>query len=380
AVMQTLAFHIHSICTPEQFTLVKAAGELGALLWVPEIDNMENYLVQLKIAVANVLNAFDAVDPLRILVKIKLHLLAHIPDDVRRFGPLIRSATEIYEAYNGVFRLCSLYSNRLAPSRDISRKFASMGRVKHFLSGGYWWDASAKQWIQAGNGVQQVLVKDPVLQRHLGWISPSQVEPGFIKPAPTKTVPLLEWSQTKASTLWHFENPPLPGSRWRLGRVLTAQSGDQVKVNSWVLALNSTGERIFGRIEELLVGEKSLVGLEQFVCSQEPHPEFGWPILRRPNENEITQKHIVSFLVLPATSVQFVISVQHDCRKGDCQPPIVRKEFQEREETNRNISLLHHSDDDHFIVNISALHNSVKLRRALPRSFTELKPLLVDRE
>ncbi|KAJ7844231.1 hypothetical protein B0H14DRAFT_2358757, partial [Mycena olivaceomarginata] len=78
--------------------------------------------------------------------------------------------------------------------------------------------------------------------------------------------------------------------------------------------------------------------------------------------------------------VQFVISVQHDCRKGDCQPTIVRKEFQEREETNRNISfLLHHSDDDHFIVNISALHNSVKLRRALPRSFTELKPLFVDR-
>ncbi|KAJ7844232.1 hypothetical protein B0H14DRAFT_2310405, partial [Mycena olivaceomarginata] len=93
-LMQTLAFQIPSICISEQFTLVKAAGELGALLWVPEIDNMENCLVQLKIAVANVLNAFDAVDPLRILVKIKLHLLAHIPDDVRRFGPLIRSATE----------------------------------------------------------------------------------------------------------------------------------------------------------------------------------------------------------------------------------------------------------------------------------------------
>ncbi|KAF8168642.1 hypothetical protein K438DRAFT_1616019, partial [Mycena galopus ATCC 62051] len=378
-LMQTLAFHIHSICTPEQFTLVKAAGELGALLWVPEIDNMENYLAQLKIGVANVLDAFDAVDPLRILVKIKLHLLAHIPDDVRRFGPLIRSATEIYEAYNGVFRLCSLYSNRLAPSRDISRKFASMGRVKHFLSGGYWWDALGKQWIQAGNGVQQILLKDPVFQRHLGWVSPSQAEPGFIKPAPTKIVPPLEWSQTKASAHWHFGNPPLPESRWRLGRVLTTQSGDQVKVNSWVLALNSAGETVFGRIEELLVGEKSFVALEQFVCSQEPHPEFGWPVLRRPNGIEITQKHIASFLVFPTTSVQFVISVQHDCRQGDCQPTIVRKEFQEREETNRNISLIHHSDDDHFIVNMSALHNSVKLRRALPRSFTELKPLVADR-
>ncbi|KAJ7310801.1 hypothetical protein DFH08DRAFT_642821, partial [Mycena albidolilacea] len=52
------------------------------------------------------------------------------------FGPAIRFATEIYEAYNGVFRLCSIYSNRLAPSRDISQKFASMSWVKHILSGG----------------------------------------------------------------------------------------------------------------------------------------------------------------------------------------------------------------------------------------------------
>jgi hypothetical protein len=136
--MQTLMFHVHSICTPEQFSLIKAAGDLGALLWIPEIHDMEHYLTQLEIAIANVLDAFDVIDPLRILAKIKLHLLAHIPDDVRRFGPLICIATEIYEAYNRVFRLCSLYSNCLAPSRDISWKFASMSRIKHFLSGGYW--------------------------------------------------------------------------------------------------------------------------------------------------------------------------------------------------------------------------------------------------
>lgn len=156
SLMQILTLHVHDITTPEQFTLIKAAGDLGARLWVPEIDDMENYLAELKTAIANVLDAFDQVDPLRILVKIKLHLLAHIPDDVRRFGPLIRYATEIYEAFNGVFRLCSIFSNRQAPSRDISLKFASMGRVKHFLSGGFWWEPASKRWIQAGAGVQQI--------------------------------------------------------------------------------------------------------------------------------------------------------------------------------------------------------------------------------
>ncbi|KAJ7768071.1 hypothetical protein DFH07DRAFT_866822 [Mycena maculata] len=47
-VMQTLLFHIHEISTPEQFQLVKAAGELGARLWVPETDDMREYLAQLR--------------------------------------------------------------------------------------------------------------------------------------------------------------------------------------------------------------------------------------------------------------------------------------------------------------------------------------------
>lgn len=34
-LMQILAFHIHDISTPEQFTLIKAAAELGARLWIP---------------------------------------------------------------------------------------------------------------------------------------------------------------------------------------------------------------------------------------------------------------------------------------------------------------------------------------------------------
>ncbi|KAF7358148.1 hypothetical protein MVEN_00862900 [Mycena venus] len=340
---------------------------------------MEDYLAQLKIAIANVLDAFDAVDPCRILVKIKLHLLAHIPDDVRRFGPSIRFATEIYEAYNAVFRLCSVFSNRLAPSRDISRKFAAMARVKHFLSGGYWWDSSTKQWIQAGNAVQQILLTDPVFQRHLGWVSPSITDPGSIKPFSLQRRPALKWSQTKTSTHWTSGTAPLPESWWRPGRVLTAQSGDEVALNSWVIALDSGGNTVIGRVTELLVAEKSLVTLEQFICGQERHPDFGWPVLRRPNGPEIAQRQVQSFVVLSAAAVQFVISVQHDCREGDCQPTVVQKEFQEREETSRNVSLIKHSNDDRFVINMAGLHNFVKLCRALPRALTDLQPLFPDR-
>ncbi|KAJ7144229.1 hypothetical protein C8R44DRAFT_916194, partial [Mycena epipterygia] len=381
-LMQILAFHVHDISTPEQFTLIKAAAELGARLWIPEIDNMDEYLAQVEIAVANLLDAFDAVDPLRILTKIKLHLLAHTMEDIRRFGPLIRSSTEIYEAFNTVFRQCSVYSNHLAPSRDIARKFASMDRVKHVLSGGYWWDSRLKTWVQAGEAVLAVLRTDRGVQRHLGWVSPTVSVSGKVEPKPLRKNPAVEWQQSAAFEKWSTENgsAPQPQSLWRFGCSLSAQSGDSVTMKHWVVAKDLQGHTVFGRIHELLTTEKAaFVTLEHFICSEQLNRHFGWPVLRRPNGPEIVEG-VQSFLVLPSTCIQFIISVEHDCRMGHCQPAVVGKELQEREETSRNKSLIKHTDDDHFIINMGALHNFPKLCRVLPRTLTQLKPLFPDRK
>ncbi|KAF8993162.1 hypothetical protein BDZ89DRAFT_919349, partial [Hymenopellis radicata] len=68
-----------------------------------------------------------------------------------------------------------------------------------------------------------------------------------------------------------------------------------------------------------------------------------------------------------------------DCRKGNCQPTIVEKEMQEHEKTDRDTYLISHSDDDHFVISMSGLHNFSELCRALPQELTKLKPLVERR-
>jgi len=100
----------------------------------------------------------------------KLQILPNLVDDVRRFGPAIRYSTEVFECFNAIFRLCSVLSNHLAPSRDIANKFASMDSLKHILSGGYW--KSSEGWVRAGPRVRAILHEDTFIQRHLGWVPP----------------------------------------------------------------------------------------------------------------------------------------------------------------------------------------------------------------
>lgn len=44
-ITQTNVFHVHGLVTDDQFMAWKASGELAALLWVPEIRNLNEYRV-----------------------------------------------------------------------------------------------------------------------------------------------------------------------------------------------------------------------------------------------------------------------------------------------------------------------------------------------
>ncbi|KII84492.1 hypothetical protein PLICRDRAFT_179320 [Plicaturopsis crispa FD-325 SS-3] len=383
-LMQTMVFHVHDLVTPDEFILIKALGSLGAMLWVHEIENMDEYTADLEVLIGNVLDAFGTLDPAKVLKKMKLHILPHLIEDVKRFGPTIRKSTEIFECFNAIFRLRSVLSNHLAPSRDIASKFISMDRLKHILSGGFWEEDG--EWVQAGHSVRDVLKNDPIIQRHLGWVPPQVVKPGHVRRAAVKKAPARTWGETRAAS--NGNEPPADFGRfsaWCSCISVVAQSGDKYGIGSWVVAQqqnsastsNSSSHPVFGRITEIITADGSdpqqdLVTLEEFHLGGARHPEFDMPVLGR-------SPGLRKLVTVSSQSIQFIISVQHDCRRGKCEPSAFRNQMQEREVTDRQIRLIAHSDDDHFVLNMHALHNASLIRKLLPRTLTAPAPLFADR-
>ncbi|KAE9400411.1 hypothetical protein BT96DRAFT_993099 [Gymnopus androsaceus JB14] len=166
-IVQTNIFHVHDLVDEAHYTVWKAVTELAALLWCVEIDNMEQYCQDIEIAADNVLDSFAVVDASKIISKIKLHLLAQIPDDTRALGPMVGVATETFESFNSVFRIGSIFSNHLAPSRNIAHRLADQESTKHQLSGGLS-PMPGGTWCAAGAGVLQLFHSHPILQSLLG--------------------------------------------------------------------------------------------------------------------------------------------------------------------------------------------------------------------
>jgi hypothetical protein len=115
-----------------------AIAKLGSVVYVRHIDNMDQYCNTLDRCIDELLAAVAQfnVDLFR---KRKFHMLRHLPQTVRRFGPLMLVSTEAFESFNKIIRSAAKNSNRQSPSRDIAAEFASAYQFRHIISGGYWY-------------------------------------------------------------------------------------------------------------------------------------------------------------------------------------------------------------------------------------------------
>ncbi|KAJ7788587.1 hypothetical protein B0H14DRAFT_3115878 [Mycena olivaceomarginata] len=379
-IAQTNIFHLRGLVSDDQFMAWRASGELAALMWVTEIRDLAEYRQDLKVAVANVLDAFTTIDPSKMITKIKYHLLVHADADVVRFGPLIGLASEGCESYNGVFRFCSILSNHLAPSRDIAIQLADQEGLKHRLTGGFWPSGADQKWTQAGSGVRDFLSKHPILQKLVGWTEKKLVNHGDIK------LVSLEHGQkdrashslesTKAARAVNY-GLYSPRSMWRKCKFVVSESLDECFIDSWVFAKSPMAEdsTIPGRISDILVDGAGivLVVLEPFQVLTSRDEMYGMPILVR-RDSEVT------FSIVPAKNIKFKFNVQHDCHSANCEASGVRLRMQERVESDQIEKYIVHESLDRFIINTHAFHNAHLLRATLPRHLVVPVPLFADRE
>ncbi|EJD34914.1 hypothetical protein AURDEDRAFT_75744, partial [Auricularia subglabra TFB-10046 SS5] len=385
ALLQTQVFHLHELTTDKQFALAKASGALAAHIWFERIYDMEEYLADLRILIANVLDAFTELDPTRIVIKAKLHVLTHLPDDIPRFGPGVRFATEIFECFNAIFRMCSVLSNHQAPSRDIAISLANMDRMKHMISGGYWKEGD--EWAQASEDVRRVLQDHPLIQRHFGWAPPIIRTPA--RPYQLSDVDIARFRSTCTVT----DNallPDLSRFEWHDGVSVVSESGDVCKTSAWVVyncevRITGTllsrshqryqGDARLGRIKHIhvpvplehSVSMKPLVTIQRYNVADKLHPEFEMPYLRKPSPGTD------SIDVILASDIKFIVNVQHDCRAAGCQPTAKRAVHQERQLTEQHTLAIEHDAKEFWVVNTHAFHNAVLLRRVLGRSLVAPK-------
>ncbi|KAJ7723604.1 hypothetical protein B0H14DRAFT_2641787 [Mycena olivaceomarginata] len=356
-IIQTAVFHLHDLVTEDQFTTWIAVGELSALLWVPEIRDLTQYRNDLKIAVANVLDAVAQIDPSKIMTKIKYHLLIHIDFDAIELGPLIAMAMEIFESFNAVFCYCSIYSNHLAPSWDIAIQFGRQETVKHQLTGGRWMSKSTGDWHGASTGVRHFIEKHPILQRLVGWTPEKQMKHGDTKLAPLKrgirTRPVELLKSTNAARALNFGEYS-GNSEWMRCKIVVSESLDECFVGTW----NSI---ICGRLSDILCNQLGVVifVVELFQIMGVQHSRYGMPVLAR-RDNETT------FSILPAKVQQ-------------CEAMGVRPVMQERVESDNTEHFIVHTPLDHFIINTHSFHNPHLVRATVSRDFWAPVALFEDR-
>ncbi|KAG8913665.1 hypothetical protein FRC01_004436, partial [Tulasnella sp. 417] len=342
SLQQTVIFHLYGeLENRPVFQIYKAAGFLGAVLWYHVIDDMDAYIADLEVLIGNLLDAFADQDPARITVKAKLHILTHIPGDIRRLGPQIR--------------------NHQAPSRDIALKMADLERFKQLVSGTYWVHNTSQEPVQASRPIRRVLHETAVIQRQLGWAP----KPTAL-PKPGEIV--------------------LPLRKKRISReALPATAHFQLGLSNRAPGRYGSGQEEvrFGRIAEILVAENPVIGtpnsvliVDAFHVMNTLHAELDMPLLLRVKTGDTAIQHVIS----PPT-VSFLFNAQHDCFTLGCSLENTRLIFQEREElSDRFGPALKHTEDSQFIVNLHALHNADILRKTLPRRFTQPRPLHADRK
>ncbi|KAJ7732322.1 hypothetical protein B0H16DRAFT_1468668 [Mycena metata] len=180
AIAQAAPLVVYDLVSKDCLATWVALSKLIPLVWQPIIKDVDAHVALLTAEINHFLTC-AARWTIRWFNKPKFHILLHLPEHIRRFGPASLFATEAFELFNAIIRAKSVHSNRHAPSRDIARAFAQGSRIRHLLSGGLFMQPSlvTAPAPAAANAAQTMT--------SASTLAPTQSAPTAANPAQTST-------------------------------------------------------------------------------------------------------------------------------------------------------------------------------------------------
>ncbi|OAV96501.1 hypothetical protein PTTG_00959 [Puccinia triticina 1-1 BBBD Race 1] len=356
-VLQTAPFVLFEYMTDHERLLWSSLCQLAPLIFETRIKDMETYLSELTLRIRSFVFLLIK-GTAQWVNKPKFHMLLHLPDAIRRFGPATLFATEKFESYNGILRNASIHSNRQSPSKDIGVTFADFSNLWLLYSGGYFWVKEHQNYQTAATSVPHLFENNDSIQKAMGYNPSVLVDSSDFNPSVR---------DYKLPAAQRFVVPPslashLPGCSWQQVAEINQSSKSVVKVGSFVLYQSAvgTGRPDIGRVDMLWEARKP-TGSWLFVCLT-PF-KFG-RISGFYNMREVFQ----------AGEGQF-ITVQHDCHKGNCSISLTKRLRVEREDTETRVGELTHRDNKNYVVNAAAISSALAHREFSDIPLQPIDPL-----
>lgn len=250
SLAQLMPFVVYDIIPEPVLNGWIAIGLLLVLLWHTSIDDIDKYLDDLTKTIDDFLSITAQCAPSIMIQKPKFHFLLHLPMYIRRFGPAITFSTERYESFNHVFRLCSIHSNKKAPSRDTCRWFGTHDIIKHISLGGYWFNSASRKWCRAGNRIMDHIKSDHKHAAYLGLNIPKEKQTYSVRlpPKNNKESPsIVRWSRTRCASHAQGMSRPAKDCRFYQAISVKIENEDDVPLNTAVIV------RIENKVRRLIV-------------------------------------------------------------------------------------------------------------------------------
>ncbi|KAI0751777.1 hypothetical protein C8Q80DRAFT_1099078 [Daedaleopsis nitida] len=368
AIAQVAPFVIYDMVSPECYEAWIALSKLIPLIWQPVIYDVSTYLSGLEKEIHHFLLC-TARWTVRWFNKPKFHIILHLVEHIRRFGPAALFATEAFESFNAVIRAKSVHSNRQAPSRDIARAFAQGNRICHLLSGGYFryrgdglaaeeglghrGDGSSwlrSDWTTVGEGPRSLVQTENTVTSYLG------LEP---KNDTSKSTTL----HSCTAKAWPHMVPTYAPFKFQESSDLTLLSGDRCKVGDFLIAANEEEmgknelRQVIGRVAEILTAKGTAEDahhrpnliLLQCCSTSRPHETYRMPHVDLQD----------SWKVVEVQDLICTVNVQHNCAHHKCTDSDLRPVRQERQVTEQTTRRVRHTGDiDDLILNTAQMQDA----------------------